>query len=85
MIKNEQNNNNNWCIEQAILHGISTPFLILGFGMNIVEYETKNCHYVQVDYPRHIDYVRNMINGAAQNDGAILVFVTFFECLSFFF
>jgi elongation factor Tu len=38
-----------------------------------VEYETKNRHYVYVDCPGHADYVKNMITGAAQMDGAILV------------
>ncbi len=38
-----------------------------------VEYETKNRHYAHVDMPGHADYVKNMITGAAQIDGAILV------------
>src|SRR5216110_14020 len=38
-----------------------------------VEYETTNCHYAHVDCPGHADYVKNMITGAAQIDGAILV------------
>jgi elongation factor Tu len=38
-----------------------------------VEYETKNRHYAHVDMPGHADYVKNMITGAAQVDGAILV------------
>src|ERR1700716_3440059 len=38
-----------------------------------VEYETKNRHYAHVDCPGHADYVKNMITGAAQRDGAILV------------
>ena len=38
-----------------------------------VEYETKNRHYAHVDCPGHADYVKNMITGAAQIDGAILV------------
>ena len=46
-------------------------------GMTIatahVEYETKNRHYAHVDCPGHADYVKNMITGAAQMDGAILV------------
>ena len=37
------------------------------------EYETKNRHYAHVDMPGHADYVKNMITGAAQVDGAILV------------
>jgi elongation factor Tu len=38
-----------------------------------VEYETDNRHYAHVDCPGHADYVKNMITGAAQMDGAILV------------
>ncbi|MCB9035258.1 MAG: elongation factor Tu [Lewinellaceae bacterium] len=38
-----------------------------------VEYETKNRHYAHVDCPGHADYVKNMVTGAAQMDGAILV------------
>ncbi len=38
-----------------------------------VEYDTKNRHYAHVDCPGHADYIKNMITGAAQMDGAILV------------
>src|SRR5256885_2999114 len=38
-----------------------------------VEYQSKNRHYAHVDCPGHADYVKNMITGAAQMDGAILV------------
>ena len=38
-----------------------------------VEYETKNRHYAHVDCPGHADYVKNMVTGAAQMDGAIIV------------
>jgi elongation factor Tu len=46
-----------------------------GITINIshVEYETPNRHYAHVDMPGHADYVKNMITGAAQLDGAILV------------
>src|ERR1700743_948027 len=46
-----------------------------GITINIshVEYETANRHYAHVDCPGHADYVKNMITGAAQMDGAILV------------
>ena len=46
-----------------------------GITINIshVEYETDNRHYAHVDCPGHADYVKNMITGAAQMDGAILV------------
>ena len=40
-----------------------------------VEYETENRHYAHVDCPGHADYVKNMITGAAQMDGAILVVI----------
>src|ERR1700674_3883468 len=38
-----------------------------------VEYETENRHYAHVDMPGHADYIKNMMSGAAQVDGAILV------------
>ncbi len=38
-----------------------------------IEYETKNRHYAHVDCPGHADYVKNMVTGAAQMDGAIIV------------
>ncbi|WP_374329196.1 GTP-binding protein, partial [Soonwooa sp.] len=38
-----------------------------------IEYETENRHYAHVDCPGHADYVKNMVTGAAQMDGAILV------------
>ncbi|HEV2107305.1 MAG TPA: GTP-binding protein, partial [Thermomicrobiales bacterium] len=38
-----------------------------------VEYETQSRHYAHVDCPGHADYIKNMITGAAQMDGAILV------------
>src|SRR5437763_5630400 len=38
-----------------------------------VEYETENRHYAHVDMPGHAEYIKNMITGAAQVDGAILV------------
>ncbi|MBM3939844.1 MAG: elongation factor Tu [SAR202 cluster bacterium] len=46
-----------------------------GVTINIshVEYETENRHYAHVDCPGHADYIKNMITGAAQMDGAILV------------
>ena len=40
-----------------------------------VEYETANRHYAHVDCPGHADYVKNMVTGAAQMDGAIIVVV----------
>ncbi|GAF85834.1 unnamed protein product, partial [marine sediment metagenome] len=38
-----------------------------------IEYETKNRHYAHIDCPGHADYIKNMVTGAAQMDGAILV------------
>ncbi len=46
---------------------------ILTIAISHVEYETENRHYAHVDCPGHADYVKNMITGAAQMDGAILV------------
>jgi len=46
---------------------------ILTIAISHVEYETDNRHYAHVDCPGHADYVKNMITGAAQMDGAILV------------
>jgi elongation factor Tu len=46
---------------------------ILTISTSHVEYSTKNRHYAHVDCPGHADYVKNMITGAAQMDGAILV------------
>ena len=42
-------------------------------AINHIEYETENRHYAHVDCPGHADYIKNMITGAAQMDGAILV------------
>src|ERR1043165_7134768 len=44
-----------------------------GITIAHVEYETNNRHYAHVDCPGHADYIKNMITGAAQMDGAILV------------
>src|SRR6059036_317992 len=46
---------------------------ILTIATSHVEYSTPNRHYAHVDCPGHADYVKNMITGAAQMDGAILV------------
>ena len=45
-----------------------------------VEYETDSRHYAHVDCPGHADYVKNMITGAAQMDGAILVVAAYRWC-----
>ena len=57
------------------LQGFSTPSKARGITIATahVEYETANRHYAHVDCPGHADYVKNMITGAAQMDGAILV------------
>src|SRR5437763_1459153 len=46
---------------------------ILTVALAHVEYETENRHYAHIDCPGHADYIKNMITGAAQMDGAILV------------
>ena len=53
--------------------GRRDPTKILTIATAHVEYETENRHYAHVDCPGHADYVKNMITGAAQMDGAILV------------
>ena len=53
--------------------GRRDPTKIVTIATSHVEYETENRHYTHVDCPGHADYVKNMITGAAQMDGAILV------------
>src|ERR671922_309603 len=53
--------------------GRRDPTKILTIAISHVEYETANRHYAHVDCPGHADYIKNMITGAAQMDGAILV------------
>ena len=53
--------------------GRRDPSKILTIATSHVEYSTKSRHYAHVDCPGHADYVKNMITGAAQMDGAILV------------
>src|SRR5712675_2365965 len=53
--------------------GRRDPTKILTIATSHVEYETANRHYAHVDCPGHADYIKNMITGAAQMDGAILV------------
>jgi elongation factor Tu len=54
-------------------HGRRDATKILTIATSHVEYETENRHYAHIDCPGHADYVKNMITGAAQMDGAILV------------
>jgi elongation factor Tu len=53
--------------------GRRDPTKILTIATAHVEYETENRHYAHIDCPGHADYVKNMITGAAQMDGAVLV------------
>ena len=53
--------------------GRRDPMKILTIAVSHVEYATENRHYAHVDCPGHADYIKNMITGAAQMDGAILV------------
>jgi elongation factor Tu len=57
----------------SIAHGRRSETKILTIATSHVEYETDNRHYAHVDCPGHADYIKNMITGAAQMDGAILV------------
>ena len=57
----------------SIAHGRRDETKILTIATSHVEYETKHRHYAHVDCPGHADYIKNMITGAAQMDGAILV------------
>ena len=54
-------------------HGRRDETKILTIAISHVEYETDNRHYAHIDCPGHADYIKNMITGAAQMDGAILV------------
>ncbi len=54
-------------------HGRRDPMKILTIAVAHVEYESEKRHYAHIDCPGHADYIKNMITGAAQMDGAILV------------
>ena len=54
-------------------HGRRDPMKILTIAVAHVEYQSEKRHYAHIDCPGHADYVKNMITGAAQMDGAILV------------
>ena len=57
----------------SIAHGRRNEMKILTIATSHVEYASENRHYAHVDCPGHADYIKNMITGAAQMDGAILV------------
>ena len=57
----------------SISQGRRNDMKILTISTSHVEYETEKRHYAHVDCPGHADYIKNMITGAAQMDGAILV------------
>src|SRR5213595_3826430 len=57
----------------SVSQGRRDPTKILTIAIAHVEYETEKRHYAHVDCPGHADYIKNMITGAAQMDGAILV------------
>src|SRR5512139_3752443 len=54
-------------------HGRRDPMKILTIAVAHVEYQSEKRHYAHIDCPGHADYVKNMITGAAQMDGAIRV------------
>src|SRR5512138_315897 len=54
-------------------HGRRDETKILTIAVSHVEYQTEKRHYAHIDCPGHADYIKNMITGAAQMDGAILV------------
>src|SRR5436190_12714712 len=53
--------------------GRRDPSKIITIAISHVEYESEKRHYAHIDCPGHVDYIKNMITGAAQMDGAILV------------
>jgi elongation factor Tu len=53
--------------------GRRDPMKIITIAISHVEYSTEKRHYAHIDCPGHVDYIKNMITGAAQMDGAILV------------
>ncbi|MCS7258185.1 MAG: elongation factor Tu [candidate division WOR-3 bacterium] len=57
----------------SIAHGRRDETKILTIAVSHVEYESEKRHYAHIDCPGHADYIKNMITGAAQMDGAILV------------
>src|SRR4030088_3438603 len=63
----------NQVVKAAKSQGRRDPTKILTIATSHVEYSTAKRHYAHVDCPGHADYVKNMITGAAQMDGAILV------------
>jgi elongation factor Tu len=57
----------------SLSQGFRNEMKTVTIAISHVEYSTKNRHYAHVDCPGHADYIKNMITGAAQMDGAILV------------
>jgi elongation factor Tu len=72
-VLSEKNPNTNFTAFDEIDKAPEEKARGITISISHVEYETENRHYAHVDCPGHADYIKNMITGAAQMDGAILV------------
>jgi elongation factor Tu len=72
-VLSEQNSNVQFTAFEQIDNAPEEKERGITIAISHIEYETENRHYAHVDMPGHADYIKNMITGAAQVDGAILV------------